>query len=486
MKISTQVDFRSLNAKKIVLNVFLLLSSFYPESWFGQTRVYVNPGVEFGVAANQNKIIDTNFGFGATFDAGVAATSPWYTSHPTAGNCAVGFVGICHPIEAWGTGFGSVTAAEGTGFVELNASASSMIYQNLYLVNGDIINFSFKHRARVLTAEQAAMVIENQSQVNIATMYSTIVPSSTTAWSDNVGTHTFTGTTGVYRVGYRSLVNGGNPGTGNLLDALAVTLNPLIDLKFTNALSSCEGLSNGNLFMRINGAVKANTTIAFQLIDPVNGTALATDSDITVTGVANSNGTPVVTHTAGSSIYLVTIPLGNYDGGVTIGYSNPTSDEDGIALNIVSANDLLIYEPTETFKFEIKTQGTNGSTNNFVSTTSPIFGDTYVPSTTAYFIQQCICYNNANTGAAGFDTKVGISVLQKVSPNNSNWPLSRKSGHIVLESNNKGFVISRLTTVQINNLTSPQEGMMVYDTSVKCLKLYDGTSWSCFSTAACP
>ncbi|GAA4161517.1 hypothetical protein GCM10022217_27290 [Chryseobacterium ginsenosidimutans] len=461
------------------------LSFGFQHTSFAQTRVIVNPGLEFGVANSTNSQSDANFGFGATFDAGSTVTSPWYTSHPTqVGACVAGFSGDCHPIEIWGTGFGSVPAAEGSNFVELNAFVSSMIYQNMYLANGDIISFNFRHRARLDTSERAAMVIEDQNQTNIATIRQTALPSSTGAWSTNTGSYTFTGTSGVYRVGFRAL-NTTNPGAGNLLDDIKITLNPLIDLKFSNALSSCEGTSNGNLFMRISGAVTAATTVAFQLIDPANGTAFASDSDITVTGVANSNGTPVVAHTAGSSIYTVTIPAGNYDGGVTPGYSSPNNDEDGIAINITSVND-LIYEPDETFKFEIKAQGTNGSTNNFVSTSSPIFGDTYYPQTNAYFIQRCVCYNDANTGATGADSKLGISQLQKASPNNGSWPASRKSAHMVLESNSKGFVISRLTTVQVNALASPQEGMMVYDTTAKCLKLYDGTAWSCFSTAACP
>ncbi|WP_449401029.1 hypothetical protein [Chryseobacterium wanjuense] len=237
--------------------------------------------------------------------------------------------------------------------------------------------------------------------------------------------------------------------------------------------------------MRINGAVTSATTVAFELINPNNGTAFASDSDITLTAVANSNGTPVITHTPGTNLYTVSIPLGNYDGGVTPGYSSPSNDEDGITINIASVND-VIYEPNETFKFQIKQQGTNGATNNFVSTSSPVYGDTYYGTTNDYFIQRCVCYDDANTTAAGTDTKVGISLLQKVNPNDGSWPANRKSGHLALESNNRGFVISRMTTAQINAVVSPQEGMIVYDTTVKCLKLFDGAAWNCFSTPSCP
>jgi len=385
------------NAFKSVFPVFTFLFLLISQFSFAQTRVVVNPGLEFGVANATVVQHDTNFGFGNTFDAGSGVTSPWYTSHTVqagAGACASGVVGNCHPVEVWGTGFtgnatvGPVQAAQGTNFVELNAFVSSMIYQNMYLTNNDVITFSFKHRARNLTSERAAMVIEDQNQTNIATVRQTALPSSTGVWSDNSGIYTFTGTSGVYRVGFRAVSDGGSPGAGNLLDDIRITLNPLIDLKFTNALSSCEGSSNGNLFLRINGAVIQETKVAVQLVNPANGLPFITDSDINVTPVTNSNGTPTVVHTPGSTIYLITIPPGNYDGGATPGFSSPSNDEDGIALNIASVND-GINEPTETFKFEIRQQGTNGSTTNFVSTLSPIFGDTYYGSSNNYYINNC-------------------------------------------------------------------------------------------------
>ena len=378
------------NAVKFAFPFFIFLFLLISQVSFAQTRVIVNPGLEFGVT-NSVVQIDSNFGFGNTFDAGAPATSPWYTSHTAqAGACAPGFVGNCHPIEVWHTGTGpnNVVAAQGNNFVELNAFESSMIYQNMYLVTGDFISYYYRHRARNLTTERSAMVIEDQNQTNIATVNQTAASSSLSAWSENQGIYQFTGTSGVYRVGFRALVNGGSPGAGNFLDDIRITLNPVIDLKFTNALSSCEGSSNGNLFLRINGAVTSTTTVAVQLVNPANGLPFITDSDINVTPVANSNGTPTVVHTPGSTIYLITIPPGNYDGGATPGFSSPSNDEDGIALNIASVSDGLT-EPNETFKFEIRQQQTNGSSNNFVSTSSPIFGDTYYGSSGNYYINNC-------------------------------------------------------------------------------------------------
>lgn len=104
------------------------------------------------------------------------------------------------------------------------------------------------------------------------------------------------------------------------------------------------------------------------------------------------------------------------------------------------------------------------------------------------------CYNDPNTAITGLPTKHGITLLKRAGSTAADWPINRQSAHTVLESNTKGFVITRMTsdptqTAAINHLnkiTNPQEGMMVYDTFSKCLKIYADGVWSCFSTVACP
>lgn len=113
------------------------------------------------------------------------------------------------------------------------------------------------------------------------------------------------------------------------------------------------------------------------------------------------------------------------------------------------------------------------------------------PATTAAndatVLNSCLaCYNPANTSSAGTDTKFGITLLQRAGTDSGSWPMIRKSAYAVLESNSKGFVITRVSTAELAGITNPVEGMMVYDTTAKCLKIYSGNSWSCFSTASCP
>ncbi|PWN66565.1 hypothetical protein [Chryseobacterium oncorhynchi] len=101
-------------------------------------------------------------------------------------------------------------------------------------------------------------------------------------------------------------------------------------------------------------------------------------------------------------------------------------------------------------------------------------------------VGNCSCYNPVTNTNAGIDTKFGITLQQRAGADNGNWPMVRKSAYAVLESNTKGFVISRIPTTGLSAITTPQEGMMVYDTTAKCLKIYSDGTWKCFSTPSCP
>lgn len=113
----------------------------------------------------------------------------------------------------------------------------------------------------------------------------------------------------------------------------------------------------------------------------------------------------------------------------------------------------------------------------------------YVPGDPGYSTA-CACANDPATGGTNHDTNVGVTLLQRAGTQDTdNWPMARKSGHIALESNTHGFVPTRMTTVQLNAVSGAGhavDGMMAYDTTVNCLKIYDGSDWKCFSTPSCP
>lgn len=111
------------------------------------------------------------------------------------------------------------------------------------------------------------------------------------------------------------------------------------------------------------------------------------------------------------------------------------------------------------------------------------------------------CYKPGIAATAGnpaLISKIGISSLLRAgSQNSDNWPAVRNGAWLALESRTKGFVVNRM---DFNSSGNPVgipvadfiEGMLVYDTTNKCMKMYtskDGGStfgWFCISTQACP
>lgn len=89
----------------------------------------------------------------------------------------------------------------------------------------------------------------------------------------------------------------------------------------------------------------------------------------------------------------------------------------------------------------------------------------------------CPCYKPGATGTPEI-TKIGIST--RASKSTNNWPADIANGFIALESNDKGFVITRNSDPEIS-IINPVDGMIVYDTDDSCLKIYNGTKWSCIN-----
>lgn len=89
-------------------------------------------------------------------------------------------------------------------------------------------------------------------------------------------------------------------------------------------------------------------------------------------------------------------------------------------------------------------------------------------------ITQCFCTEDPNTDPADGFTKTGISNLAGFA---NGWPGNVPNGFLAIESKNKGFVITRVANTSA--IVTPVEGMLIYDLSANCVKLYNGTSWKC-------
>ncbi|UMQ42357.1 hypothetical protein MKS83_01415 [Chryseobacterium sp. Y16C] len=111
--------------------------------------------------------------------------------------------------------------------------------------------------------------------------------------------------------------------------------------------------------------------------------------------------------------------------------------------------------------------------------------------------QNCnLCYKPGILAGTSLDTKMGITALNRAGAISDNWPMVRKGGWLALESKTKAFVPNRVAFSAGNPVgIAPAnfvEGMMVYDTTNKCMKMYTSTDngatfgWYCISTQTCP
>lgn len=99
------------------------------------------------------------------------------------------------------------------------------------------------------------------------------------------------------------------------------------------------------------------------------------------------------------------------------------------------------------------------------------------------------CLENPTTAGVALPTKIGVTAIGRAgSTDSDNWPMVRNGGWIALESNKKPFVPTRIAKADLGNITNPQEGMMVYDTTDQCLKIYvnNTVGWKCYNKKTCP
>ena len=108
-------------------------------------RSYLNPSFEVPVLTASN---NAN---GCYRQLDESLVPGWTTTHPAqggSGDCVSPGASSGRLLELWRTNFSGVPARLGLNFVELNAEASSRLYQNVCLIGGEQIRWRFSHRGR--------------------------------------------------------------------------------------------------------------------------------------------------------------------------------------------------------------------------------------------------------------------------------------------------------------------------------------------------
>ncbi|TXI51034.1 MAG: DUF11 domain-containing protein [Lysobacter sp.] len=239
----------------------------------------------------------------------------WTTTHPVGadGGTCTAPVGPSGPqMEMWRTNFNGVPARSGSNFVELNASASSRMYQNVCVLNGDQIAWRFSHRGRGSAAIPDVMDYNIGASAPIVRVSTTSngtfnppIASQGTAnaptlggngWVDYTGSFTYAGATGTTSMGFESISAGsGNNTIGNFLDNIQIELRPFVEFVQTSS-STSENASSNVPTLRVNGTAFSPFTITVQIV----GGSAALGTDYTTPG---NNAT-----------MTITVPVGQYDG----------------------------------------------------------------------------------------------------------------------------------------------------------------------------
>ena len=273
----------------------------------------------------------------------------WRTTHPpgttqNVGACVVppGFAQTAPLIELWrtprdnGSG-GAVIAPQGTQVAELNADVASRLFQDVCLINGESVRWSFSHRGRgsatvydvanfgLSTDSVTYTPVVQVSTTNNGSYLAPVVSSGTgnapvnipgnTTWVNYSGQFNYAGSTGRVFMGFGAVsTSGGNISVGNLLDDIRLEVAPLVE--FTASSSSTPESASDNLpQLRVSGTIYNPITIVVQIV----GGSAVLGTDFT---------TP-----SGTNTISISVPAGNYDGTASTGslFSVPvTVIDDGV------------------------------------------------------------------------------------------------------------------------------------------------------------
>ena len=122
----------------------------------------------------------------------------------------------------------------------------------------------------------------------------------------------------------------------------------------------------------------------------------------------------------------------------------------------------------------------NNAASNTVIASQHVVGATHMSGNGSGLIKvECPCTKEPKTGINTTITNVAISTNTMIK---SNWPANIPNGALVLDSSSKGFVITRINNV-LTDIKAPVEGMIAYDETDKCVKLYNGYIWNCLKNS---
>jgi hypothetical protein len=231
-----------------------------------------------------------------------------------------GWDSTTNEIELWDTNFNGVPAFDGAVFAEMNANIPGTFFQNICLINGEPIGWTFAHRARSggASTQTARFQVATSTGTLIQTLATQNSTTSNQVWNVNTGSATYTGASGLQRVQFTTPNTGS---FGNFLDAIQLTLRPFVQLSAATG-SGAESVASTSIpSLRVTG--RATSAISVTM---------------TITGGTAVRGTDYTTP-SGNNTFTVTIPAGTYN-------------NSAIPLGLTIINDTAV-EANETITFSL-------------------------------------------------------------------------------------------------------------------------------------
>jgi trimeric autotransporter adhesin len=237
----------------------------------------------------------------------------------------VGWDSTTNEIELWDSNFLSVPAYDGNVFAEMNANVNGTLYQNICLITGEPIGWTFAHRARSdgPATQTAIFQVANSSGTVLQSLATQNSTTANQVWNVNTGSTTYTGATGLQRVQFTTSNTGS---LGNFLDGIQMALRPFVQLSGASGsgLESVASVSGPTLL------VTGRSTTAFNVTMTVTGGTATLGTDYTTPG--------------GAATFTITVPAGTYNNtaiplGITVTNDNIVESSETISLSLaVGAN----------------------------------------------------------------------------------------------------------------------------------------------------
>jgi gliding motility-associated-like protein len=285
-------------------------------------RIIENPGFEENNVSNNGQFYRP----GSSGAAGsLAQIKGWYSTHPdfvSGGKLLIEPIALSNRVQSGG---GGPSAKEGLWFGTTAVSEKSYIYQNVYLVNGETMDWSYYHRLEMFRGGVPDVVEMNLYSLAGAKVLQ-IDRSSTTDennWVLRRGSTTISIPTGVYRLGFE-YISGAAVQGANWLDAINIVLKALVEFN-SDTVRIRENSTSAPYFL-VNGVVQQASSFT---INVTNGTAIE-GTDFRVSNKTRS--IPVGNYALKDSLQLgltiVNNDIPENDRYFTLSIANSTGDVD--------------------------------------------------------------------------------------------------------------------------------------------------------------